>query len=916
MKKFLFLLALTISTSALFAKGVTAMQLFPADFQRGNFPVTENYPYRIIVKFKGEAWKLKKNQAKFVFELPSYISAVRVCTRLVPQKDIPFSTEKISRNGKDITRYILDIPYNKLNISPKSYIWRCGFDLYIEAGKGSAGQRWTMPLYFDVNGEKVCEKSIFLSILPEIPADRKRLEKFRFSIKELPSAGHPDTSLLRKQIEMWKSFSGKQFMAFGWEQFNYPESSMKLLNEHVEFFYYTHASDHSTMILQNSGTDDLGFYVANKVTRPGVPLYHDAKGKIHTGAICPQYLMRDPEGLFYGEYLRRAIEKAKKYSPGIKSFVIDYEPIAGGGTCPECMKDFAKFAKLKNIPVRKDIQQGKPLQRSWQLYKIHQNKIIMAKIADGVKKHFPDMKFSFCSTELRPSADVINTWDAVDVGAMESKTDFYSFMIYSTGLTYYNHLAYAAQNLTTAKSFPWIDPSEEIERFFNRYSPEKVQQNIVASMALNADGLMIYPTDTLDGRYMTIFAETGNVLAQVEDIYYGRNLTAKLKYAVLNTAKIKIIDEKGNLKIAEYPDLQSQVKAHLHEKDGVYLISILNYADEKAIAEIAIPDYQGGSVTGSDLINKRNYTDLSAENIRRGFAVEIPSNGCAVIKLGGKAGNFAGVSQLKMREYGKKSAESGKNIPATAMSKGNAAIQWRIFKKNVMLTLINGENYVTVNPGNNGRIEEWSAGWHIPTGRPSGTLGEVIFYDSSQSEKREYSIEKSDLSGNIPALLLKSEIQADTNAGGGANPLAGLIMEKRISLALDGTIEITDTFTNPTAKDMTLGFRIKHLPFSAYKPGTKMEISLDGKNLLPGIYLKKGMDLNWYAAAGAAELKSDTRFTLKAGSYNYRFDFPKASGLYFWRNQICHTAESLYAPIILKPGEKHQVTEKISFSAK
>ena len=159
-----------------------------------------------------------------------------------------------------------------------------------------------MPLYFDVNGEKLCEKNIFLSVLPEITADRKALQKFRLSIKELPSAGNPDPSLLQRQLKMWKSFAVNPFMALGWEQFNYPENTFKLLNENAEFFYWAHAGDHSTMILQNSGTDDLGFYVANKVVRPNVPLYHDANGKVHKGAICPQYLMKDPEGVFYGDY--------------------------------------------------------------------------------------------------------------------------------------------------------------------------------------------------------------------------------------------------------------------------------------------------------------------------------------------------------------------------------------------------------------------------------------------------------------------------------------------------------------------------------------------------------------------------------------------------------------------------------------
>lgn len=915
MKKSFIFLTLLISVFAA-AADLSDVQLFPVDFQRGSYPVTEKYPYRITVKFKGETWKLRQNPPKFVIELPAQTALVDSTTRLVPRQKIAWESEKFNRDGKEFVRYTLALPTAKINFAAKSFIWRCGFDIYLEAAGGSAGKSWDVPYYFIVNGEKTLERSFHLSVLPEIPENRKAFQKFRFSIKELPSSADPDGAMLKRNLKMWKSFSANLFMAWGWEQYIYPEVNRKHLNDNVEFFFWTHAGDHSTMILQNSSTDDLGFYVRDRVTRPGVPLYHDASGKINPRAICPQYLMKDPEGLFYGDYLRRAIEKVKKYSPGIKSFIIDYEPIAAGGTCPECLKDFARFAKLKSVPARADIKPGKPLNRSWQLYKIHQNKIIMNKIADGVKKHFPGMKISFCSTELRPSAEVINTWDAVDVGAMESKTDFYSFMIYSTGTTFYNHLSYAAKNLTKAASFPWIDPSEEVERFFLRYTPEKVQQNIIAAIALNSMGLMIYPSDTLDGRYMTMFAKTCDTLAGVEEIYYGKNLSGQVKAKVLNTAKIKLVDAKGNLSIAEYPDLNEQLKVHLHEKNGIYLLSILNYASEKACVEIAIPSYNGGSVTASDLINRRNYTGITAENIRKGFAVEIPADGSAVIKLGGEAGNFPAVQQSAVREAGKTAADSGSAIPTGIVSKGNAAVQWRLFKKNVMITLVHGENYVTINPGMNGRIEEWMIGNNIPTGRPSGNLGELVFYDPAQAEKREYFIEKIDLDGKNPAIILKSPIKADSNAGGAGNPLAGTVLEKRIELTLDGTVIMTDTLINSTDKVINSGFRVKYLPYSVWKAAASPVVTLAGKPLLPDVYLKPGVKLNWYAAANAKELHADAVFSIKTSGNIYNFEYPGAVGVYFWKNQVLHTAEALYPQFTLKPGEKYSVTGKISAGRK
>ena len=296
--------------------------------------------------------------------------------------------------------------------------------------------------------------------------------------------------------------------------------------------------------------------------------------------------------------------------------------------------------------------------------------------------------------------------------------------------------------------------------------------------------------------------------------------------------------------------------------------------------------------------------------------MEIPAGGSAVLKIGGKTENFPALEQAVLRKCASAAADSGSKLPVNTISKGNAAIQWRAFKKNVMITLVNAENYVTVNPGNNGRVEEWSAGSNIPTGRPAGNLGEVVFYDPAQPEKREYFIDKIDLDAKNPSITLKSEVKADSNAGGSGNPIAGAILEKRIELAADGTVIFTDTFYNPTAKVMTSGFRVKYLPYSVWQPGASPIVTLAGKTLPPDIYLKPGIKLDWYAAANAGKLEADPFFTIKAGKETYSFEFPGAVGVYFWKNQVIHTAEAIYPHFTLKPQEKYSVTGKISFSRK
>ena len=660
------------------------------------------------------------------------------------------------------------------------------------------------------------------------------------------------------------------------------------------------------------------FCVNNKVTRPGVPPFYRADGTIDRQGICPQYLMQDPEGLFYGEYLRRAIAKARAASPGMKTFIIDYEPLAGGGTCDNCLRDFARFAKLATVPSREDIQPGRPLNRAWQLYKVHQNKIIMTKIAQAVKRHYPDMEVSFCSTELRPSAEAVNTWDAVDVAAVERFTDFYSFMIYSTGMDYYRYLSYAADHLTTAGSFPWIDPAEQDERFFVRYTPEKVQQNMIATIALGARGLMFYPTDNLDGRYMTAIARTAGILASLEDIYYGNNLNKQVRFKVLNTNRLNLFDDKGNLTVAEYPNLNDQVKVHLHEKDGTYVLSILNFASEKALIEVAIPGYNGNATVACDLFNRRNYTGLNAGLFSNGFMLEIAAGGSAVIKIGGTPENFTAVTQEYLRSQLAaitQSASANASIYRTTQS-GNAVAQWRVFNGKVMFCLVHGENYVTIDPGVNGSIVEWVIDRGMPVGRPAGRLSEVIFYDPSQPEIREYSIVRVDLTGELPTVVLRCELKTDTDAGGSGNLLAGLVMEKHISLALNGDLIITDKFINPTDHDLNVGFRIKHTPYSVWRAGNPPVVKSGEQTFMPGVYLKPGITLNWYAAKNAKVLSADPVVTLDTGNYIYTLDYTGACGLYFWKNQVLHTAEALYAPATVKAGETYSVTSKFTHRRK
>ncbi len=353
------------------------------------------------MKFNGNPAKLRSTPPEFVIELPAQIRLVYASTRALPHKTIPFLEEF---DGK-VRRYRMTLPCGKIHIAPKGPVWSGGFYLYLQAEKGSAGQTAEIRHFFEHKGERVVPGSFRLSVLPELGKAKNHFRDFLFSVHEFSSAGHEDTSILKERLDFWTSFTtGKKIYQFvGWSSYRLPEKSRELLKKYCNFYFFTYACIHSTMILQDADCDDLGFFVRGKVTRLGVPLFQNHNGRVNPGAICPQYLMGDPEGLFYGEYLRRGVEKAQKHFSGLNTFIIDYEPEAEKGTCDDCRRDFARFAKLGKVPSRDEIRPGKPYHRKWREYKLHQNRVIMNNIADGVKKHFPDMKVSFCCTELRPA---------------------------------------------------------------------------------------------------------------------------------------------------------------------------------------------------------------------------------------------------------------------------------------------------------------------------------------------------------------------------------------------------------------------------------------------------------------------------------------------------------------------------------
>lgn len=295
--------------------------------------------------------------------------------------------------------------------------------------------------------------------------------------------------------------------------------------------------------------------------------------------------------------------------------------------------------------------------------------------------------------------------------------------------------------------------------------------------------------------------------------------------------------------------------------------------------------------------------------------MKVPAKDCAVIRISAEKCSYPAVSEKQMAADLARPRENPDQHNKFFHSRQfrDRGLQWRLFKKIPMLTLVNGENYVTINPGENARIEEWCKEKYIRVGRPRGMLGEMILYDLRQSAVHEYRLADVRLDAPQPCVILRSIIPQGTSAVGGGNPLVGLILEKQIALDQAGNIRIADIFRNPTSKSMRFGFRMKHIPYSVWeaKCNYHPQVEIDGKRVLPGMYIRKGAQLNWIFAKGAKEYPVGNQTVLKYGNVAIRFVCPGNAGFYYWKNLLLHTVEPLYEDITLKPGESRKFIQEI-----
>lgn len=914
MKRLITLLLLSL-LFAVNAANLDEIAVFPADFQNGKYSFNENHISPLSVSFLGKGSVLaaaKKTQ--LVLRLPEFLELVAV------HSTHPSHAEMFDFVAEGDTVKIGLPPRYLKNIFEKNFPWQGGINLYFRAKPGTAGQRGSIGFAMIADGkQEALTKTIQVTSTEPLPPVYRKLNKFKIGNWRSHAMASPDRKLFEESLRFWTNLCDRPFYMLGNPDFAIKDKTRvaQILKEFETIYLMATALD--TIVPLNS---KYGFNDGGKITRPNVPRLLGANGKVRNPlSICPQYLINDPENIFWDKHIVEGVQKILDMAPGVKGICLNYENIPGDATCDACRAEFARQEKLSKIPSRDEIREGKPLHIQWRKFRARQRTQIIKRYYETLKKNFPGLSQWMCTVNLRPGQDPIMGWSGIDPRSYSPYTDYFNSMLYCAGKQYADMLFC---NLKGVKKplYPVIDPAETELRWFVRYTPDTVRQNIVITAAAGCKGMSLYPSDYFDASYLTMFCDTFNAVAEAEDAYEKPSIADKLQVKITNSLSVEMMRGDKPTTVT-FPNMEGELKTFLHHDGTSYYATLLNYSDISDIfCRVSIPDYQGdGKVV--DLLSRRKYTEVDADLIRKGFLVKLPPNGTLLLKFGPYAHTRGVLPQQQLIREENASLQELKTKAEflKPQTNGKRIIQWVIGRSGKpVIQFCDRKAKIEFDPLFGGIITEWripGIGQCVP-GRFRGDngFGDLQFHEPNPAIPKTIPFKLDKLyfqDGNaFPAADMSYTIQVDLDAGGKGNPLEKLkIDRKNILTDSMGSFQVVHTFTNQSGKPMTFGFRLKTFPIYRWKPNDGLKASLsDGTEIPCGIqtYVKTDKKVQW-EHIGSPKTLDDLTVTIRHSKlplyYKIKGDF---DGLYCWSDHMQQTVEPLTSTFTLEPGQSRTFT--------
>ncbi|MCI6289234.1 MAG: hypothetical protein MR727_10985 [Lentisphaeria bacterium] len=883
-----FLSILTFALICLSGFSASDSVMYPACFQKNAWNICENMPGVLGFYPLNEPPSTK---AVLHLEIPAFLK-YRFSGFSSGKKVDPVEQRSIVRNGMPYTR--IDITLSEsFRTNWKQFRNAASFPFYLkefillDAEKNTAGK--SAPLYWKMTTDRGTspEKSLMVKVLPPTVMPARPSQKFMIGFSGIESVSGKFDSYAADLCKFLKGLTVCEIYANLGYDYPVPDAQFASAKE-----------SGSVCFFPNFRPDPLEREIRLGKWNHKYPVTKDHHNYY---GLSLSYMVDDPEG-FFAQYLKDGILRFRKNAPQAKYLRWDYEPLASQYSSYDLEVFSKKYLKRQDVLPYEEIQKNYPKQ--WSNFMYEQSARLVRKYSEAVRRNWPGIKLMMVSGFMDrkyPENKYRSIYTPLDVRETEHLFDVHSPMIYWQGTDFYDDVELNLRYLK--KPFiPWIDPSEHRDVFYLRYTPEGVRQNILASAALGAKGIVIYPTASLDGAYFSKITDAFSQIVNAEDALDGKKITAQCKVAVANVVRMELADSAGKTASVVMPEYDAKIRYCIRQKGNRFAVALFNYNKDTVFLRLNIP----------------GFTENGLVKLQPDGAViltELPEQAALEKEL------TAEIQTLQ------------ENLKFEKVRFGGSTVAWSALDDHAYPALLSGRCTLTIDP-KLAVPRAWACPY--PTWDPMinprkerGYLGKVYLMDHSTPLPLEFSLKKFLIDAKRPSMLLEHVEKPFGGFQMMENRFEGLHITSQWILDISGktaVLKVTAVNRNAQGKNIPVCLKVQSFP----RIGSKF-----GPRFAPGILHVDGRTVS-------SELEANfilTRNGKKSGMSSARIpEYPwqnpgpvsisanpathqeiltvtpdsKCAAFYTWRRDKEMTVEFLTEEIILKPGE--QISYEFGFA--
>lgn len=903
-------------------------KLIPVCWQKNVWNLAAGTPGSIFCDLRTKPVKTCRYEIELDLPEGVELTAASPWHQYTPERSSDRIVSLPSRKGSAFRTYRI-APDSKFAAAllPDSLAWNNYYRLYLTASGKSAGGSAFFRFYAD-GKELMPEQNFQINVLPPVAFPQEKIKKFGLHISYLYCLTAPLPEIRNSGVNYWRHLAEKPetFTVFRFGSLS-PEIREQVLRDFKVSLFV------ATRYITPLG-NFAGWKKQSGVHVPGMVL---ADGRQLEWA-CPSHAMRKGTP-FWESYVSELIQKKLNELPQAVRIVWDIEPGAKDYCyCAVCRKNFSGSVSSGKTLTAEEIRRNHAAE--WFRFRVKQNAEIIKRFAELCRRKFPGKELVLCTDPLHASPPHVQEWCGVDVRLSDADYGLFMNMPYYQGVRWYDDLAFNRKSLKTP-NYPLIDPSENMEMFYSRYTPEGVVMNMVAAAAQGARGIGFWPGDNFDGKYLHAIAEGSGMIADGEEYYFGERCDRMAEIKPVNVVEMTL-EDRGRKAVATVPDFTPYLRFTVHKKDSAWLVTVFNYhPSQDLLARIALPAIpRSGAWHVFSLKDRKAY---STANPADGFLAEVPAGTVRQFEIAEKKRKTAGhiapeALEKKLADFRSRNSSASR---FRSLREGNCSVGWGILPEGSgpMLKLSAGSRSVYLDLNRNAAV----TGCYIDdledilSGEGRGVMDEFNLY--RYHEPLAFELTDAKIVKGIPVVRLAAVVPASENADPNSTLPAGLRIEKTVSLEDGGkTIRSVYTLLNPegSGRTMKVGFRLKNHPrlgaawnsgkvlsslWRIGMNGTSGKISFQGAERADNLILAAGENtapgelagkiLPDRYTGGAAELSASFNGQNAKIGFELLPDAECAGFLIWWSNSAASTLEPLTREKMLKPGERRTVASLI-----